>query len=399
MTAATCEAPLETRRIYSEKPSEKPGPFVKAKKLRVVQIGSYPASNRGARSNLINIHERLQARGHESIVIDLTPYHRVKQPGVQYPQTMMEVARLLLETPADVVHLQMGSALTVPKLALAAIVSKLPQAQKVCTLHLGGHFCPKKGLRGWRWGAKAMVLRRFDSVIAINPETADFFDSVGVRRERMHLITPFPRLRVAESVSLSDEVESFCRRHTPLIVSVGEFEPGYDLPKQFEILSKVRERYPSAGLIAIGSGNLQFKFNYARALHQDGNHIELTGTLPEAAVSELIQRANVLLHPNPDDRDDFAIQEAKKARTPVVGTDEGPRRGAAYLTAAGDVEMAALEVLRSLQIARPQYEDAPAALSDGVDDMIRLYKQLAVKQDEVAPMRAAYEWPSIGWGL
>ncbi len=96
MTAATCEAPLQTRRIYSEKPSEKPGPFVKAKKLRVVQLGSYPASNRGARSNLINIHERLQARGHESIVIDLTPYHRVKQPGVHYPHTMMEVARLLL---------------------------------------------------------------------------------------------------------------------------------------------------------------------------------------------------------------------------------------------------------------------------------------------------------------
>jgi hypothetical protein len=65
----------------------------------------------------------------------------------------------------------------------------------------------------------------------------------------------------------------------------------------------------------------------------------------------------------------------------------------------GDIEIAALQVLRSLQIAKPQYEDAPPALSDGVDDVIRLYKQMAAQQQEGLPMQAAYEWPSIGWGL
>jgi hypothetical protein len=69
------------------------------------------------------------------------------------------------------------------------------------------------------------------------------------------------------------------------------------------------------------------------------------------------------------------------------------------MSAAGDVEIASLEVLRSLQIARPQYEDAPAALTDGVDDVIRLYKQMAATRAETAPLGAAYEWPSIGWGL
>jgi len=215
----------------------------------------------------------------------------------------------------------------------------------------------------------------------------------------LHLITPFPRLRGAEGVSLSADVEAFCRQHTPLIASVGEFEPGYDLPKQFDILNKVRERYPSAGLLAIGSGHLHFKFMYERALHHDCNHIELTGTLSDAATSELIQRANVLLHPNPGDRDSFAIQEAHKAKTPVVGTEEGVRRAAAYLSELGDVEAASLQVLRSLQIARPQYEDVSAALSDGVDDVIRLYKQLAAAQTEAPPLQTAYEWPSIGWGL
>ncbi len=395
MTAATCEAPQQTRRIYSETP----GPFVKSKKLRVVQLGSYPAPNRSARSNLLTLHERLQARGHESVVIDLTPHHRVKQPGVYYPRTTLELARLLLEIPADVIHLHIGSSLTLPKMALAALVSKLPAAKKVCTLHLGGHFQPRKSLRAWHWGIKGLIFRRFDSLIANSPEIANFFEDAGVPSERLQLITPFPRLRVADSVNLSDEIEAFCRQHTPLIASVGEFEPGYDLPKQFDILSKVRERYPSAGLLAIGTGNLHFKFSYARALHQDCNHIELTGTISEAAASELIHRANVVLHPNPRDTDSFAIQEARKARTPVVGTDHGPRRAAAYLSAMGDVETASLEVLRSLQIARPQYEDAPAALSDGVDDVIRLYKQLVPSPTEAAPMPAAYEWPSIGWGL
>ena len=305
---------------------------------------------------------------------------------------------MLMNTPADVVHLHLGSALSLPKVALAAMVSKLPAAKKVCTLHLGGHFSPRTNLRTWRWGATAMALRRFDSLIAINPEIASFFERVGIRSEQMHFITPFPRLRVSESVNLSDEVEAFCRRHTPLIASVGEFEPDYDLPKQFDILSKVRERYPSAGLIAIGSGNLHLKFNYARALHLDCNHIELTGTISEAATSEIIQRANVLLHPNPNDTDCAAIREAEKARTPVVGTDQGPRRAAAYLSAVGDIEAASLQVLQSLQISRPQYEDVSAALSDGVDDVIRLYKQLAAKQEEALPLQA-YEFPNVGWGL
>ena len=118
MTAASCETTPKTRRIYSEKP----GPFVNAKKLRVVQIGSYPAANRGARANLLNIHERLQARGHESVVIDLTPFHRVKQQGVYYPRTTLELVRLLREIPAHVVHLQMGSLLTMPKVAATVAV-------------------------------------------------------------------------------------------------------------------------------------------------------------------------------------------------------------------------------------------------------------------------------------
>ena len=244
-----------------------------------------------------------------------------------------------------------------------------------------------------------MILRQFDNVIAINPEVANFFDDIRIPAERRHLITPFPRLRLAESIGLNRDLEAFCRHHTPLIASVGEFEPGYDLPKQFDILSRVRERYPSAGLLAIGSGHLHLKFNYLRALHLDGNHIELTGTLSEAAARELIQRANVLLHPNPADTSSFAVQEANRTRTPIVGTDQGPRRGAAYLSALGDVETAALEVLRSLQIARPQYEDASAALSDGVDDVIGLYKRISVKQEQVTALPAGYEWPSMGWGL
>jgi len=372
--------------------SETSEPIAQAKQLRVIQLGSYPAPNRGARANLQTIHERLQARGHDSVVMQMAPYNQVKEQDAYYPRSTLDLARRILRTRAGVVHLHIGSALTLPKLALAAIINKLPGSKKICTLHLGGRFYPKKGLRGWRGGATGIVLRQFDSLIAINPEIASFFGRMGVPAKRIHLITPFPRLGLPESVSPSQEIEAFCRQHTPLIASVGDFEPGSDLPKQFDILSKVRERYPSAGLIAIGTGTLHLKFNHERTLHQDCNHIELTGALPEAVAGELIRRANVLLHTGENHSDPFALQEAFKANMPVVNTSQGPRN----MTAAGDVETASLQVLRSLQIARPQYEDAPAIFSDGVDDVIRLYKQLASRPEELAPLNAAYEWPSIG---
>lgn len=394
MTAVTREEPevtVEPRQTYNE---NRP-PFAQAKKLRVIQLASYPTKNRGARANLQTIHERLQARGHESVVIQMTPSNQVKQPGVHYPRSTLELARLLLRTPADVVHLHIGSVLTLPKLALASIVNKLPRTKKIFTLHLDGRSYPKRGSRPWFGGATGIVLRQFETLIATNSEIASFVAGMGVPAKRMHLITPFPRLALAESTNLSPEIENFCRQHTPLLASVGDFEPGSDLPKQFDILNKVRERYPSAGLIAIGTGALHLKLIQERALHKDCNHIELTGDLPETAAGELIRRANVLLHSGENHSDPFAVQEAFKAKTPVVNTNQRPRGEPATMTAEGEVETAFFQVLRSLQIARPQHEDAPAALSDGVDDVIRLYK-LAAKPEKPAPLNAAYEWPSIG---
>jgi glycosyltransferase involved in cell wall biosynthesis len=396
MIGANSEISLVFRRMYSEVKTS----FAPVKKLRVIQLGSYPVLNRGARSNLLNIHERLQARGHESFVIDLTGHRRVKQSGIYFPRSVYELARLLLDIPADVIQFHIGSGLTWRKLALAALINKLPAAKTVCTLHLGGHFYPKKGLRGRRWGMTGTVLRKFNNLIAINPEIASFFERLGVPASKVHLITPFPRLRTSQSMTLSDEIETFCRQHTPLITSAGDFEPGSDLPLQFDILRKVRERYPSAGLIAVGEGSLHFKYMYERALHQDCNHIHLAGRQSAGSISELIRRANVFLRTNETEDDSFSTREARKAATPIVATETGRVSATAHLAALGEVESGALQVLRSLQIARPQYEDASAALSDGVDDVIRLYKQLTAKPAEAAGIPAnAYELPSVGWGL
>jgi glycosyltransferase involved in cell wall biosynthesis len=149
----------------------------------------------------------------------------------------------------------------------------------------------------------------------------------------------------------------------------------------------------------MGGGSLHLELMYERALHRDSNHIALTGALSREATSELIYRANVFLRTEDNDGDAFSIHEALKAGTPIVATNNGRRPAAALLADIGDSEAAALQVLRSLQIPRPRGEDAPPALSDGVDDVIRLYKQIAAKPFEETRLAAAYEWPSIGWGL
>ncbi len=389
MTATTSNASP----VSGRKQSEPSRPVAQAKTLRVIQLGSYPAANRGARANLLTLHERLQTRGHESVLIDLTGYRRVKQSGVYFPHSAYQLIRLLKKTPVDVVHLHIGSALTLRKLALAAMVSRLPDAKKVFTLHLGGHFFPSQGERAQRWGWTGWILRRFDTLIAINPEGASFFERMGVAPKRIQLITPFPRLRVSASITLSDELEIFCRQHTPLIASVGEFERGCDLAMQFDMLSKVRERYPSAGLIAMGDGAQWFKYIYERGMHQDGNHIALPGMLAGVAAREVISRANVLLRTD-DKGGDRLVHESFNTGTPIVSIDLGQRSAGL-----GEVEIAALQVLRSLQVTRSTYEDAPAALNDGADDLIRLYKQLNSTSPNAAPLPAGYEWPSIGWGL
>ena len=156
-------------------------------------------------------------------------------------------------------------------------------------------------------------------------------------------------------------------------MSLGDCERGSELSKQFDILRKVRERYPSAGLVAVGGGRLQLKYVRERALHQDCNHIELTGALSEEAISELIQRANVLLKTDHINSDSFEVAEARKSETPVI---------LAYVQTDENVEMAALQVLHILQTARPRQVDPAAVLADGVDDVIQLYKQIVPAPDE-----------------
>ena len=393
MTGLDCELRVETGRTYSEAPQR----LAPAKRLRVIQLGSFPARNRGARANLLTIHERLLAAGHESVVIDLTRSRRVKQPGVFYARSATELARLLLNIPADVVHLHIGSALTIRKLALAAIVNKLPETKTICTLHLGGHFYPKKGLRAWRRGPTAMVLRQFDRLIAINPEIAGFFKRIGIDPGRMNYITPFPRVQITERSALSGEVETFCREHTPLIASVNEFELGFDLARQSDILSKVRERYPRAGLIAVGGGSPRSQCSYESAFHQDCNHVKLAGRLTPGAKSELIRRANVFLRTEDGDEDALWVDEELRARTLTLDASNGRSLAAFSVAVIDDVETSAEQVLRMLQPATPP-ENSPATLRDGVEDVIRLYKEIVTPAAAPpVPLPSGYEWPNSGW--
>jgi len=390
MHAQMKRADLDVGRVAADTP---PGP------LRVLQVclGYFPYAG-GVETHVYEVSRRLARAGVDVTVltVDLSGQLprseevdgvRVQRVGAWPANREFCVAPGLYKAIArghwDVIHCQGVHSLVPPLAMLAAWRAKTPF---VVTFHTGGHTSRlRNAIRGMQWATLRPLLARATRLIAVSKFEARFFrQRLRLPSERFatiqngsHLPHLAPRV-VVETVGASGP--------DPLIVSVGRLERYKGHHRVIAALPCVREQYPDARLLILGSGpyeadlrQLALSLGIADRVEirmiPPGERQEMASTLASASLMTLL--SDYEAHP-------IAVMEALALKCPVLVSDnsgfhelaeEGlvraiPQGSDAAVTAAAMVEQLRAPMVPA-SVDLPTWDGCAAQLIDIYRSVVR----------------------------
>jgi glycosyltransferase involved in cell wall biosynthesis len=343
--------------------------------MHVLLLGPYPPPHGGVQVNLVAIQKLLLARQIAVNVINLTRHRRPSHDGVYYPETGLQVVRLILATPATIIHLHIGGELTSRLLALALVCCMLPGRKTVLTFHSGGYPSSPQGQTASPWTLRGFVLRRFDRVIAINEQLEKLFQHFGVRPDRIRFILPYVLPKHVPDAELPPAIELFFRTHERVLLSMGWLEPEYDYPLQIRALARLRRTFPSAGLAIFGDGRLEKDLRALAGATGVSEHVLLAGDVPHSVALEAMARSTVFLRTTLYDGDSISVREALHLGVPVIASDNGMRPPGVTLVPMEN-EDAVVEAASTLLASPAAKRFTPQDGTDQIEAVMNLYLEL-----------------------
>ena len=349
--------------------------------MRVLQLGPYPPPHGGVQSNLVAIRSFLLKRNIPCAVINITRHRKPDADEVYYPKTSLDLLRLLLRLDYDIIHLHLGGMLSDRLLSLSLVCCLIPNSKTVLTFHSGGYPSSPRGQKTTAASFTGFVLRRFDKLIGVNPAIVEFFQKVGVPAERTCLIYPhsFPGAASSDgraSDLLPEKLAAFFASHSPILISVGLLEKEYDLPLQISVVDRVRQKFPNAGLLMIGSGSKEAELRDLIAAQSYAAHLLLPGDVPYKATLQAIRQSDVMLRTTLYDGDAVSVREALYLGVPVIASDNGMRPPGVHLIPSSNLD-ALFEAIEQTLNTAPN-EDSRTAPPDetNIEAVFRVYEEL-----------------------
>lgn len=346
--------------------------------MRVLLLGPYPPPHGGVQTNLVGIRSFLLKHGTPCAVINITRHRKPDADEVYYPENPYRLIQLLARLKYDVIHLHIGGMLTTRLLSLACVCAGCPRAKSVMTFHSGGYPSTPEGQSLGPNSFAGFVLRRFDGLIGVNQEIMAFFRKLRVSPHRARLISPYALVADEQfSSALPEPLAGFLATHNPVLISVGLLEPEYDLPLQIEVLPQLRQKFPEAGLLLIGSGTLEDDLRKRIQESSCTPHILLTGDVPHAATMEAVSRSRLMLRTTLYDGDALSVREALQLGTPVIATDNGMRPAGVHLIPKSNLPALLAAIDQRLTSAPGELQTAPPAPDEGnLKAVLDLYRNL-----------------------
>ena len=343
--------------------------------MTVLQLGPVPPPHGGVQTNLIAIREHLRRYGVRAPVINLTRHRREPVDDVFYPRTAAEVVKLLITTPADLLHLHIGGRLPARLLALCLVCTLIPRRRVVLTFHSGG-YPSEGGARNARpRSIRGRILQRLDAVIAVNQDLAALFRALGVAPSRVRVIVPYAPIALPADVVLPEAIRQFKASHRPLLTVVGGLEKEYDLPTPIEAIDSIRQEFPEAGLLIIGSGSIESEIRGFVTRSRNSAHILMCGDVPHAQTLKTVAESDVFLRTTLYDGDSISVREALHAGTPVIATDNRMRPPGVHLVPVSDPAALAAAVARVVRQPFTQGQ-LDAASNAPLEQVLDLYAEL-----------------------
>jgi glycosyltransferase involved in cell wall biosynthesis len=309
-------------------------------------------------------------------VINITRHRKEDADNVYYPNGPAQLMQLLARLDYDVIHIHIGGMLTNRLLALGLVCARWPGKKSVMTFHSGGFSSTPEGQALGPASFAGFVLRSFDGIIGVNEEIIRFLEKMGVRPERARLISPYAFLAGSDSErALPSALAEFFAAHDPVMTSVGLLEPEYDLPLQIAALTPVREKFPRAGLLLIGSGSLEVSLREKIAASPSAADILLAGDVPHAATMEAMSRSRVMLRTTLYDGDALSVREALQLGTAVIASDNGMRPSGVRLIPKADLDA----LVRAIEVELQESPERKGVVSENegnIRAVFEFYREL-----------------------
>jgi glycosyltransferase involved in cell wall biosynthesis len=345
--------------------------------MKVLQLGPYPPPWGGVQANLVSIREYLLRRGHGCAVVNVTRHRKPEAEEVYYPETPTQLLKLLRRLRYDIIHLHVGGGLPARLLGLALACATIGRGKSVLTFHSGGYPSSPEGRAARPATLRGFVFRRFDRIIAVNEEIAQMFRRFGVAPARVRLILPHALSAAPVEVELGEPLRGFFDGHDRILMTVGLLEPEYDLASQIDALGAVRERFPGAGLVIIGSGSLEGELRRLIAGKPYAEHVLLCGDVPHEATLRAVAESDLFLRTTLYDGDAISVREALHLGVPVVATDNGMRPDGVSLVPIADARALVAAIDATLSRERAPRATGDAATDErNVEEVFKLYEEL-----------------------
>ncbi len=147
------------------------------------------------------------------------------------------------------------------------------------------------------------------------------------------------------------------------------------MPLQIEVLGQVRQKFPSAGLLLIGSGSLEQELRGRISESAYAEHILLCGDVPHDITMTAISRSDLMLRTTLFDGDAVSVREALHLGTPVIASDNGMRPAGVHLIPKSDLP-ALLHAIEE-RLAQPSRGKADSGIDESnVQAVFDFYREL-----------------------
>jgi len=346
--------------------------------MKILQLGPYPPPHGGVQTHVVALVDFLRQRGIPCDVVNLTRFKRASENGIYYPPNALAVASHLVSHRYDLIHLHVGGRIWPRQLALALACFVLPDTRCIFTFHSGGYPSSPEGRTAHARSLRAFVLRRFDALIAVNEEIAQFFRNLGVEPQRIHVISPYLGFGASAlgDAPLPTKVSEFMAAHSPVLISVGGLEPEYDVSLQMKALGVIRTHHPKAGLLVAGSGSLEEAVREECSRLPYAEHILLNGDLAHGATLQAMQSSDIMLRTTWYDGDAISVREALHFGVPVIASDNGMRPEGTHLIPARDLD-ALVTAAKKILDSPPRRIPVASASHRNLEEVLTVYQTLA----------------------
>jgi glycosyltransferase involved in cell wall biosynthesis len=322
----------------------------------------------GADSQLLSAAQELRSRGHEVLIVSLTPLGPMglearslgiptesleMRRGFPDPRGLLRLVRLVRSWRPDVVHSHMVHA----NLMARAVRLIAPVPALVSTIHNifeGGRL---------RMAAYRLTNTLVDHMTIVSQAAFDRFVGDGIVPKDILRVVPngvdMARFRSASSGAGQSVRLSLGLTEGGFVwLAVGRFEVAKDYPNMLRAFAKVREQEPRAVLLLVGRGSLQKETEaLARELGL-GTGVRFLGVRSD--VPEVMSAADGYVMSSAWEGMPMVLLEAAAAGLPIVATRVGGnyevvRQGeTGFLVPPSDHEALGLAMLRLSQLSEPE---------------------------------------------